>query len=125
MPHFHELAGGCVKDGLEHVGVELSACRAAWCDDVAYDVAICVDAGQYCLLCDGAYLGFPASVARWAIFGCGHGFKDAKIDYLLRSMKLFKRSGGRFIGQDGSVFLFITCRRRKKSFWLGRWWAGG
>ena len=53
--------------------------RAEWCDDVACDVAICVDAGQYCLLCDGAYLGFAASIARWAIVGCGCGFEDAKM----------------------------------------------
>ena len=123
--HFYELAGGFVKDGLEHVGGELLTCHAAWCDDVACDVAICVDAGQYCLLCDGAYLGFAASVARWAIFGCGRGFKDAKIGYLLRLTKLFRWSGGRFIGQDGSAFCFITCNLRKKSIWLGRWWAGG
>ena len=125
MPHFHELASGFVEDGLEHVGGELLACHTVWCDDIACDVAVCVDAGQNCLLCDGAYLGFAASVARWAIFGCEHGFEDVKIGYLLRSPKLFKRSGGRFIGQDGSVFLFITCHCRKKSFWLGRWWAGG
>ena len=88
MPQFHELADGFVKDGLEHVGGELSVCRAAWCDDVACDVAVCVDVGQYCLLCDGAYLGFAVSVARWAISRCGHGFKDAEIGYLLRSTKL-------------------------------------
>ncbi len=104
MPHFHELAGGFVEDGLERVGGELSACRAAWCDDVACVVAMCVDAGQYCLLCDGAYLGVAASAARWAIFWCGRGFKDAKIGYSLRSTKLFKWSGGRLIGQDGSAF---------------------
>ena len=125
MPHFHELADGFVKDGLEHVGRELLACRAAWCDDVACDVDVCVDAGQDCLLSDGAYLSFAASVARWAIFGCRCGFKDTKICYSLRSTKLFRWSGGRFIGQYGSAFLFITCNRRKKSFWLGRWWAGG
>jgi hypothetical protein len=50
VPHFHELAGGFVEDVLEHVGGELLACRAKWCDDVACDVAMCVDAGQYCLL---------------------------------------------------------------------------
>ncbi len=125
MLHFYELAGGFVKDGLEHVCGELLACRDVWCDDVACDVTVCVDAGQYCLLCDGAYLGFAASVARWAIFGCGCGVKDAKIGYLLRLTKLFKQSGGRFIGQDGLAFLFITCHRWKKSFWMGRWWAGG
>ena len=125
MPHFHELAGGFVKDGLEHVGGELSACRAAWCDDVACDVAMCVDSCQYCLLCDGVYLGFAASVAIWTIFGCGRGVEDAKIGYSLRSTKLFKWSGGRFIRQDGLAFHFITCHRQKKSFWLGRWWAGG
>ena len=48
-------------------GGELLACCAAWCDGVACDVTICVDAGQYCLLCDGAYLDFAASIARWAI----------------------------------------------------------
>ena len=36
--HFHELACGFVEDDLEHVGGELLACRAAWCDDVACDV---------------------------------------------------------------------------------------
>ncbi len=125
MPHFHELAGGFVENSLEHASGELLVCPAAWCDDLACDVAICVDAGQYCLLCDGAYLGFAASVARWAIFGCGRGFKDAKIGYLLRSTKLFKQSGGICIGQDGLAFLFITCHCQKKIFWLGRWWAGG
>ena len=64
------------------------ACRAAWCDGVACDVTVCVDAGQYCLLCDGAYLGFAASVARWAIAGCGCDFEDAEIGYSLRSTKL-------------------------------------
>ncbi len=103
----------------------MSVCRAAWCDDVACDVPICVDAGQYCLLCDGAYMGFAVSIARWAIFQCGHGFEDAEIGYSLRITKIFNQSGGRFIGQDGSAFLVITCHRRKKSFWLGRWWAGG
>ena len=83
MSHFHELAGGFVIDGLEHVSGELLACHAAWCDDVACDVAVCVDAGQYCLLCDGAHLGFAASVTKWAIFGCRCGFEDAKIGYLL------------------------------------------
>ena len=101
-----------VEDGLEHVGRELLACCAVWCDDIAYDVAICVDEGQYCLLCGGAYLGFAVSIARWAIVGCGRGFEDAKIGYLLRLAKFFKRSGGRHIGQDGS------------SVRLGRWWAG-
>ncbi len=43
VPHFHELASGFVEDGLEHVGGELSACHAAWCDDVACDVAVCVE----------------------------------------------------------------------------------
>lgn len=100
--HFHELACGFVKDGLEHVRWELSACRAARCDDVACDVAVCGDAGQNHLLCDGAYLGFTASIARWAIFGIGLGFEVAEIGYLLRSTELFKRSGGRFIGQDGA-----------------------
>jgi hypothetical protein len=112
--HFHDLVCGFVKNGLEHVGEELLACCAAWCDDVACDVAICVDAGQYCLLCDDAYnLGFAASIVRWAIVGWGRGFEDAKIGYSLRSTKLFKRSGGRHIGRDGS------------SVKLGRWWAGG
>ncbi len=60
-----------------------------------------------------------------AIFGWEHGVKDAKIGYSLRLTKLFKLSGGRFIGQDGLGFLFRTCHRRKKNFWLGRWWAGG
>ncbi len=120
MPHFHELAGGFVKDGLEHVGGELSVCRAAWCDDIACDVAACVDACQYCLLCDGGYLGFAASVARWAIYGCGCGFEDAEIGYLLRSTKLFRWSGGRFIGKNGLTFFFITCNCQKS-----RWWAGG
>ncbi len=123
--HFHELASGFVKDGLEHGGGELLARRAAWCDDIACDVAVCVDAGQYCLLCDGAYLGFAASVARWAIVGCGCDFEDAEIGYSLRLTKLFRLSRGRFIGQDGLAFLFITCNCQKKSFWLGRWWAGG
>jgi hypothetical protein len=123
--HFHELAGGFVKDGLKHVSGELPACRAAWCDDVVCDVAVCVDAGQYCLLCDGGYLCFAVSVARWAIFGCGCGFKDANIGCLLRLTKLFRQSGGRFIEQDGLVFFFVACNCRKKSFWLGRWWAGG
>ena len=66
------------------ISKELSACRAVWCDDLVCDVAMCVDAGQYCLLYDGAYLRFAASVARWAIFGGGRGFKDAKIGYSLR-----------------------------------------
>jgi hypothetical protein len=100
--HFHELACEFVKDGLEHVGGELLACCSAWCDDVACDVTICVDAGQYCLLCDGAYLGVAASIVQWAIVGCGRGFEDAQIGYSLRSMNLFERSGGRHIGQDGS-----------------------
>jgi hypothetical protein len=82
-------------------GGELLACCAAWCDGVACDVTICVDAGQYCLLCDGAYLGFAASIARWAIVRCGCGFEDAKIGYSLRWTKLFERSGGRHIGRDG------------------------
>ena len=96
--HFHELACGFAKDRLEHVGGELRACRAVWCDDVACDVAVCVDAGQNCLLCDGAYLGFTVSIARWAIVKIGLGFEDAKIGYLLRATELFKRSGGRFTG---------------------------
>ena len=101
VPHFHELACG-VENGLEHVGGELLACCTAWCDDVACDVAICVDASQNCLLCDGVYVGFAASIARGAIVGFGRGFEDAEIGYLLRSTRLFKGSGGRFIGQDGS-----------------------
>ncbi len=113
MTHFHELACRFGEDSLEHVGGELSVCHASWCDDLACDVAMCVDAGQYCFLCDGAYLGSAASIARWAIFGCGCGFEDAEIGYLLRATKLFKRSGGRDIGQDGS------------SVRLGGWWAGG
>jgi hypothetical protein len=52
-------------------------------------------------LCDGAYLGFAASIARWAIVRCGCGFEDAKIGYSLRWTKLFERSGGRHIGRDG------------------------
>ena len=71
VTHFHELAGGIVEDGLEHVGGELLVCRAAWCDDVACDVAECVDAGQYCLLCDSAYLGFAASVQDGPSLGVG------------------------------------------------------
>jgi hypothetical protein len=49
-------------------------------------------------LCDGAYLGFTVSIARWAIVKIGLGFEDAKIGYLLRATELFKRSGGRFTG---------------------------
>ncbi len=100
-------------------------CRCAVLRGVMTLPVMSVDAGQYCLLCDGVYLGFAVSIARWAIAGCGHGFEDAKIGYSLRSTKLFKQSGGRFIGQDGSMFLFIICHCRKKRIWLGRWWAGG
>ncbi len=62
VPHFHEMARGFVKDGVEHVGGVLSLSCTVSCDMAAHHFAIVVDAGQQSLLSYCMDLGLTVGV---------------------------------------------------------------